>query len=228
MAELTEEIPKTLLEVGGRSLLTIQIEEFNKVGIKDISVVRGFAKDRVASANFSVIDNDLFSETKELYSLYLAREHIKENTVISYGDIIFKNYILNDLLNDMSDITLIVDADVDPVSNDKDFVCTNTPYSKKLYSSSVQFNKMSGDLKENEIHGEFIGLWKVTKNGTNIVKRALSELSERKDFKQLTMADLFNHISSSHAIAVKYIKGSWLDIDTIRDLQKAGDLFDKH
>jgi phosphoenolpyruvate phosphomutase len=228
MDELTVEIPKTMLKVGGRSLLTMQVDEFNKVGIKDICVVRGFAKDKVAAANFSVIDNDLFAETKELYSLYLAREQIKENTVISYGDIIFKNYILNDLLNDMSDITLIVDADVETVSNDKDFVSTNIPYSKKLYSSTVQFVKMSGALKAEEIHGEFIGLWKVTKNGSNIVKKALAELAERADFKQLTMADLFNHISISHPIAVKYIKGSWLDIDTIRDLQKAGDLFDQH
>ncbi|MES9739027.1 phosphoenolpyruvate mutase [Peribacillus frigoritolerans] len=228
MEELTEEIPKTLLEVGGRPLLSIQVDEFNKVGIKDISVVRGFAKDRVASANFSVIDNDLFSETKELYSLNLARDKIKENTVISYGDIIFKNYILNDLLNDMSDITVIVDADVESITNDRDFVSTTTPYSKKLYSSTVQFTKMSGDLKDKEIHGEFIGLWKVTKNGANIVKKGLADLSEREDFKQMTMADLFNHISLSHPIAVKYIKGSWLDIDTIKDLQKAGDLFDKH
>jgi phosphoenolpyruvate phosphomutase len=228
MDELTAEIPKTLLEVGGRSLLAMQIDEFNKVGIKDICVVRGFAKDKVIAANFSVIDNDLFAETKELYSLYLAKEKINENTVISYGDIIFKNYILNDLLNDLSDITLIVDADVETISHDKDFVSTNIPYSKKLYSSTVQFIKMSGDLKDEEIQGEFIGLWKVTKNGSNIVKKALEELSKREDFKQLTMADLFNHISSSHPIAVKYIKGSWLDIDTIRDLQKAGDLFDKH
>lgn len=228
MDELTAEIPKTLLEVGGKSLLATQIDEFNKVGIKDICVVRGFAKDKVSAANFSVIDNDLFAETKELYSLYLAKDKIKENTVISYGDIIFKNYILNDLLNDMNDITLIVDADVETISHDKDFVSTDIPYSKKLYSSTVRFIKMSGDLKEEEIHGEFIGLWKVTKNGSKIVKKALEELSKREDFKQLTMADLFNHISSSHPIAVKYIKGSWLDIDTIRDLQKAGDLFDKH
>lgn len=228
MEELTEEIPKTLLEIGGKSLLTTQVDEFNKLGIKDICVVRGYAKEKVSSANFSVIDNDLFAETQELYSLYLAREQIKENTVISYGDIIFKNYILNDLLNDISDITLIIDADVETNCKDKDFVATTIPYSKKLYSSTVKFVKMAGDLKPEEIHGEFIGLWKVTKNGSDIVKKALAELSKRAEFKQLTMADLFNHISTSHLIGVRYIKGSWLDIDTIRDLNKAGDLFDQH
>ncbi|MFC7687581.1 phosphoenolpyruvate mutase [Ureibacillus sp. GCM10028918] len=229
MEGLTEEIPKTLLEVGGKTLLLTQIHEFNKVGIKNISVVRGFAKEKVTSTSFSVIDNDLFAETKELYSLYLAKEQLKENTIISYGDIIFKNYILNDLLNDMSDITLIVDADVEnAAANDKDYVTTNIPYSKKLYSSTVQFVKMSGDLKGKEVHGEFIGLWRVNKNGAEVVKNALMELSDRKDFKQLTMADLFNHISKNHPIGVKYIKGSWLDIDTIIDLKQAGDMFDQH
>jgi phosphoenolpyruvate phosphomutase len=228
LQELTVQIPETLLEVGGRSLLTIQVDELNKVGVKDVCVVRGYAKDRVTAANFSVIDNDLYAETTELYSLYLAKERMTENTVISYGDIIFKNYILNDLLNDMSDITLIVDADVDATGKDKDLVCTTIPYSKKLYSSTVEFVKMSTDLSLEEVHGEFIGLWKVTKTGANMVRKSLLELSERPDFKQLTMADLFNYISSSHPIAVKYIKGSWLDIDTIHDLQKAGDLFDQH
>ncbi|WP_045519159.1 phosphoenolpyruvate mutase [Neobacillus niacini] len=223
--ELTAEIPKTLLEVGGKTLLNTQVDEFKKVGIKDICVVRGFGKEQVAGTNFSVIDNDLHYKTKELYSLYLAMDQIKENTIISYGDIIFKNYILNDLLNDMSDITLIVDADVQTISNDKDFVSTNIPYSKKLYSSTVEFIKMSGNMEVNEINGEFIGLWKVTKNGAGIVKRAIAELTERHDFKNLTLADLFNHISTNHPIAVKYIKGSWLDIDTIKDLQKAGELF---
>ncbi len=228
MEELTADIPKTLLEVGGRSLLTIQVDEFNKVGIKEICVVRGYAKDKVSAANFTVIDNDLFAETKELYSLYLAREQLQENTVISYGDIIFKNYILNDLLNDTNDITLIADADVETADRDKDFVAADIPYSKKLYSSTVQFVRMSKDLKADEIEGEFIGLWKVTRRGSDVVKHALAELSQRPDFKQLEMADLFNHISATHPIAVKYIKGSWLDIDTIRDLKKAGDLFDQH
>jgi len=227
MEELTAEIPKTLLEVGGKSILAMQVDEFNKVGIKQIAVVRGYAKNKVAAPGFSVIDNDLYAETKELYSLWLAREQIKENTVISYGDIIFKNYILNDLLNDMNDITVIVDADVEIGGRERDYVSTDIPYSRKLYSGSVRFVKMSVDLKPEEIHGEFIGLWKVTKTGAVIVKKALAELSERPDFKQLTLADLFNHIVAFHPIAVKYIKGSWLDIDTIRDLRKAGDWLDQ-
>ncbi len=220
--ELTGEVPKTLLKVDGKSLLSMQIDNFNRVGIKDICVVRGFAKNKIMLTNIETVDNDEHAQTRELYSLYLAREKIKENTVISFGDIIFKSYILNDLLNDINNITLIVDADFELKGRNKDYVSTRTPYSKRLFNDTVQFTKMSGRLKAEEINGEFIGLWKATQNGARVVKEALEQLAKRKNFKRMTLAHLFNYIS--YPIAVKYIKGSWIDVDTIFDLQKAGDV----
>jgi phosphoenolpyruvate phosphomutase len=79
--------------------------------------------------------------------------------------------------------------------------------------------EISSNLKE--IHGEFIGLWRVTKKGAELVKNTLEVLSQREDFKQLTVSDLLNEINRKHPVAVKFIKGSWLDIDTIVDLQRA-------
>lgn len=224
LSQLTSEIPKTLVKVNGKSLLALQIDNFHRVGIKDIHVVRGFAKDKIAEPNIHVIDNDNYRDTTELYSLYLARHEIRGNTVISYGDIIFQNYILNDFLNDQNDITLIVDADFEFEGNDKDFVSTKVPYSRKLYDKTVDFITMSSDLAAKEIQGEFIGLWKVNEKGAGIVRTALDDLSTNSAFKQLTMADLFNHIRETHRIVVKYIRGSWLDIDTVRDLQRSGDV----
>ena len=49
---------------------------------------------------------------------------------------------------------------------------------------------------------------------------SLNELSECKNFSDLTVIDLFNYISKKIDINVKYVKGSWLDINTILDLQK--------
>ncbi|HEX6223840.1 MAG TPA: phosphoenolpyruvate mutase, partial [Chryseolinea sp.] len=96
LGDLTKDTPKTLLEVNGKSLLNTQVEEFNQMGIKDVTVVRGFQKEKVKLNNITTVDNDEFASTKELYSLYLAKNHIKENTLISYGDIIFKRYVLHE------------------------------------------------------------------------------------------------------------------------------------
>lgn len=224
LKELTKDIPKVLLKVQGKTLLARTTDELNRMGIKDISVVRGYKKETIKAANIKTIDNDIYNETKELYSLYLANDELKENTVIVYGDIVFKSYILNDLLNDTNDITILVDVDFQMAPVFKDYVKTEHGYSKNLFQESVKFVKMSTSLPKEEIHGEFVGLWKVNKAGINAVKEAFDIMSKKPDFKQMRMADLFNEISKSHPIAVKYIRGSWLDIDDIVALQKAGDL----
>lgn len=223
--ELTEEIPKVLLKVHGKTLLSSQIQDFNQIGIKDISVVRGFAKDKVAANNIKTIDNDEFAETTELYSLYLAKDELKGNCVITYGDIYYKGYILNELLNDTNDITIIVDADAEKNGSYRDYVKVDQPYSRKLFSKSAALVRASNLLDEDSIDGEFIGLWKVNSRGAQIVKDTLDSLATTDHFKKLRMSDLFNEIvKQNHKVAVKYIKGSWLDIDSIVDLQKAGEM----
>ncbi|SDI47959.1 phosphoenolpyruvate mutase [Aneurinibacillus migulanus] len=222
--DLTSNIPKTLLKVNGKSILSTQIDDFNQLGIKDIVVVRGFGKEKINMANIKTVDNEKFQETTELYSLYLAKEYIDENTVINYGDIVFKRYVLNELLNDENPITLIVDADYEVDHHYHDYVKADMHYNKKLFNMSVQFEKMSTHLVDEEISGEFIGLWKVNKKGAKIVKETLEKLAEREDFLRLRMSDLFNEIAKMEPINIKYIKGSWLDIDSIYDLQVAGEM----
>ncbi|ASR48225.1 phosphoenolpyruvate mutase [Paenibacillus kribbensis] len=225
LGELTREIPKTLLKVSGKPILSMQVDDLNKVGIKDISVVRGFAKENVKLNNISTIDNDQFASTQELYSLYLAKDKIGDDTtVISYGDIIYKNYILNDLLNDTNDITIVVDADAEVSENSQDLVVTEKPYSKNLYSSAVKLVSVSKSSVEQQFNGEFIGLWKVSAQGADIVKTVLERLSKEKNFHTLTLTDLFNELVKIHSVAVRFIKGDWLDVDTIVDLQKAGEM----
>jgi phosphoenolpyruvate phosphomutase len=224
LGELTKETPKTLLEVNGKSLLATQVDEFNHMGIKDVTVVRGFKKEKVKLTNIKTIDNDDFIGTKELYSLYLAKDQIKENTIISYGDIIFKRYVLHELLNDQNNITLVVDADCKENGADKDFITASEKYDRTNYVGTSVFKKMDSSLPVEEISGEFIGLWKVNSVGAVLVVKALQELSKKSDFKSMTCSDLFNEIARENHIAVKYISGAWLDVDTLVDLQNAGRL----
>jgi phosphoenolpyruvate phosphomutase len=223
--DLTADIPKTLLKVNGKPILTTQIDEFNQVNIKDITVVRGFGKHHINHSNIVPVDNDLFAETNELYSLYLAKDKIRGNTIISYGDIVYRLHILNDLLDDKNDITLIADADFEYVDDQShDYIQASKPWSKGLFEQTVNFIQMGSDLKKEEINGEFIGLWKVSKTGAKWVQTSLEKLSLQDGFKLMTTTDLLNDIVKNHTVTVKYIKGSWIDVDTIADLYKATEI----
>lgn len=222
--QLTTEIPKALLPVNGKPILNHLLGTFNEVGIKDITVVRGYAKDKINYENIKFVDNNDYADTKEVYSLQLALENSSGETIISYGDILYKLYVLNDLLNSQADITIIVDADIEENDGYTDYVVTNEPYNKKKFEQHTRLEKMSTDLGVSNANGEFIGLWKVSKSGIKIVKDAIAKLSINQDIKNLRLSELFNFLVQNSEVNVRYISGSWTDIDNIIELQKAGEL----
>jgi phosphoenolpyruvate phosphomutase len=222
LGDLTQEMPRAMVEVKGKPILSSILEVFDHLGISDRTVVRGYAKDKITGVGFRTVDNPEYDETTELYSLYLARNEIRENTVISYGDIVFRSYILNDLLNDTNDITLMVDADAGRVGSYHDYVKASPRYSRHVFLNPVRLQEMGRQFTATDFAGEFIGLFKTSGNGAPIVRDYLNRLSQRPDFRKLRMKDLFNEIAKDHPIAVKYVRGGWLDINAIVDLQTRG------
>jgi phosphoenolpyruvate phosphomutase len=203
----TEKSEKSIIIVRSpdkQSLVKEQMDQFKAVGAKEIVTLE-------------------VEEDGELGSLYKAKDNIGKNTTFSYNDILYKTHILTELVEVGNDITIVVDADYEMDGKSKPFVKGKTPYSKLLYSKTVELVQMSARLDKQSIHGEFIGLWRVSDRGAVIVKDALEELAQREDFKQLGLADLFNYIQSFHPVAIKYIKGSWLDHETFTKIQKEGE-----
>jgi phosphoenolpyruvate phosphomutase len=218
--ELTKQIPKALLKVDGKPILYHQVDQFFQMGIRDITVVRGYAKEKISSHKFCTIDNDEYETTTELYSLYCAIDKINNSTIITYGDLIFKSYILNELVNDESDITIIVDADWGRGEGYHEYVKTDVPFSRKLFFKNVNLERIGSSMHTKDINGEFVGIFKVSGKGGEVLRAQLESMVNRKDFRTLRMKDLFADIIREYPIAVKFIRGNWLDINTIVDLQK--------
>jgi phosphoenolpyruvate phosphomutase len=185
-------------------LLNDQIHLLKTAGMKDIVQVK---------------ENDC----GEVYSLYSVKDKIAENTIISSSDIIYKAHVLDELMEEKQEITIVVDCHYEPADQSKTLVTAKLPYSKMLYGKTVDLVTMSKKLDDDEIHGEFMGLWKVSGKGATILKEALEELSQRTDFNELTLENLFNYVQNHHPIAVKYISGSWLNMETYKKLHKAGE-----
>lgn len=222
---LTEQLPKTLLSVNNKSIFDSQVELLNEAGIKDLIAVRGFGKEQFKQSNITFVDNDQFSETKELYSLNLALDKVKDSVIISYGDILFKPFILNELLTSTEDITIIVDSDTEYVAEEyKDYITATEKYNKKKFNQEVYLNNISSNIDPTEIDGEFIGLCKFTTVGIMQLKTAIKELSQSKPLETLRFSEALSYLAQNHQIAIKYIRGSWIDVDSIIELQKAGDI----
>jgi phosphoenolpyruvate phosphomutase len=225
LRELTRERPKTMVTVGGRPLLHRLVEQFRKENIKDVVVIRGFGKDQVDAPGVTFVDNDQYDHTGELYTLDKAYDQLHGELVVAYGDILFRNYILHNLLNVEDDIAVVVDTAwrQRPSFNGlEDFVRTSQPYSLKYGEADVFLREMNPGLDEGQIDGEWIGLCKTTAKGCDMVRAAIDELRQREEFPRLQMYDLFNHlVQSGRQVRVIYIVGHWLDVDNLDDLAEA-------
>jgi phosphoenolpyruvate phosphomutase len=225
LGDLTARKPKAMVKVGGQPLLHRQVGLFRNAGIRDILVVRGYGKNEVEVPDVNFVDNDAFAETGELYSLFQAAGALKGELVISFGDILFKQYILNTLLTEEGDIVLVVDAAwKDRAGTDacRDFVAATRPYSIKYDESEVFLAGLSPDLPAPKTDGEWIGLIRCSSKGSEMLAEALARLSTRSDFKKLRFDALFEHLLGKGVrIKVHYITGHWLDVDRLEDLAQA-------
>jgi phosphoenolpyruvate phosphomutase len=223
LAELTDEIPKAMLPIQGKPLLEHQVAAFNANGVKDLTVVRGYRGETIRLSGADFIDNEQYADTKEVYSLWLAKGRIKDSTIICFGDILFKKYICTELLEDQREICLVVDATRKPdpeAGGYLDLVFCDQPFS--YFQREARLTKMGQHQAGERLDGEWIGMFKVQGEGGAILSQVLAELSEQKGFESLRMADLFNHlVENGQEVGVLYVQGHWLDLDDLQDFSEA-------
>lgn len=225
LKELTEDRPKVLIDINGKPLIEQSINNFYAHDIKDIAIVTGYKKEAFKFPNIKYINNENFESTSELASLFLASKQIADNTIISYGDILYRKYILSRLLEEKGDITIVVDATINNRTADYkgDFVLCSRNHSTNYNEAPAELQGIKfGTASENkDASGEWIGLVKTNKVGSEVLSKALTELSTTPDFNKLKLPDLMNHLLSKKVkINVMYIDGHWMDVDSYADVSK--------
>jgi phosphoenolpyruvate phosphomutase len=225
MGDVTSGIPKTMVSIGGAPLLHKLVAQFRASGIRQIVVIRGYAAEKVHAPDVEFVENDEFEGTGELLSLSKALKHLEGEVVLSFGDILFRRYILLNLLAEEHDIAVAVDAAWERRQGAPgyiDYVTATRPYALRYDEADAFLTAIGPRLDRASIHGEWIGLMKMTARGSAQVKTALEELTRRADFRKLRFDDLFKHLlERQHRVQVLYITGHWLDVDDLDDLSRA-------
>jgi phosphoenolpyruvate phosphomutase len=225
MGELTTDKPKAMIEVGGRPVLLRLVDDLNSLGLKNVTVVRGYMKEAVQGTNFSVIDNDRSETTKDLYSLYLARQCLNGGSIVVYGDTLFRKYLLSEALAATGDITVVVDADLTPGQRRRDLALCTKACAKDFFNASVQLRSMATGSNIAGFHGEWAGVLSMNGTGAKQVAAMLDTMAARPDFLSLTLIDLINELAAAHTVSIIYTRGGWIDIDEAKDLEKAGGFY---
>lgn len=233
MGNLTKMIPKPLIDVNGISILDRQIRLLQKFGINEIIVIRG-PHPETYKLNAQYVDDVEFQKHDQLGSLIVARKNIHDDTLIIFGDILFDESVLMRVLENENDITIAVDMNWEKYESrhenpieEADKVAISDGRIKRI------FKDMKGIDESSEI-GEFIGLMKLTKKGSdsfNLVydKLKISENEKFHDapsFEKAKLVDFLQEIIE-HDIKIEptIVNGKWCEIDTLEDLELAKKIF---
>jgi phosphoenolpyruvate phosphomutase len=225
LGELTHDQPKCMIDVRGQSLLARLVGLLSDSGIRSITAVRGYHKEAIALTGVATVDNDRFAETGEVYSLACARQQLDGETIVVYGDILFRRYILDGLLAADGDIVVAVDALgalAGTRTTPRDLVAAERSFSGNyLDDAPVHLRAVAQDLPAAERCGEWIGLARFTVQGAAWLREELDLIEAEGKLDGADMPMLITRLAAKHPVLVHYITGHWLDVDTLEDLSNA-------
>ena len=239
----TEDVPKCMVQVGARPILGWIWHAFRAAGIEELIVIRGYRGDvletfaRALVPQVRFVDNTEWQSNNVLLSLACARPFLDRPCLISYSDIMFTPAVAQAAAASDAEIALVIDREFRAIYHGR----TQHPLEEGEVSDLMPDGSVARvgkrALPPSEAVGEFIGLTKLGERGAATVARALDGLARHYDgrdhepfqraasYRNAYLTDLWQDlIDRGIRLDPVLIAGSWREIDTEQDLDRARQL----
>ncbi|SVD33669.1 uncharacterized protein METZ01_LOCUS386523, partial [marine metagenome] len=227
----TSDKPKCMLKFGGMTLLERQIEAYRSCGITNISIVRGYQKDKINYPDCNYYENDEYENNNILHSLFFAKEAIKGHVICAYSDILFESGVVARPLESSHDIAIVVDIDWRDYYLDRRDHPLNEAETV-IFNADNQVETIGKILADkDDVHGEFIGMLRLSPRGSEIFcnhfERAKSlyagkPFQRAKVFEKAYLTDMIQElVDLGVPVHTIIIERGWKEIDTVEDYEKA-------
>ena len=235
LGKLTKDLPKSLIKINGKSIIERQILLLRKNNIDDIIIVTGYKKEKFTFKNIDCIYNPNFLNCEQAGSLMTARSKFDDEILIMFGDILFDEIILQQILDSKGDIVIAVDKDWEKSYEERH----DNPKSKadKVLIKDgkvIQISAKNIEVNNDNDVGELLGLIKLSMKGSKILIEQYEKLEnshtgkfhDAVSLKKAKFVDMLQELLSLGTIITPVsIKGKWCEIDTKHDLEIAKKMF---
>ena len=232
LGNLTKELPKSLVDINGKSIIKRQIETFRNNGIKDIIVIVGPNKDKFQLNDVEYVIDKNFHEHDQLGSLMTANKHFQNDVVISFGDVIVDNNIMKQIVESTYDIGLAID-----LKWEKNYENRTQHTKSEADLALIKSNKLTKIKKnlnfiENYQLGEFLGIMKLSDIGSKKFLDIFEKLNSSHEgkfhdapsFQKAYLTDILDElIQTNEVVNPIFVDGNWCEIDTTEDLERASE-----
>jgi choline kinase len=223
---LTDNCPKSLLKVGGHTILEMMISHIRDCGITDVVIVLGYLQEQIkdyVSQNFPelnthFITNDQYATTNTGFSLMLARDLVAGSSFIKFdADVVFDKTILRQLISCDHDNALCIDKNIQ----------LDAEEIKVIIRENNRVVKASKMVNPKEAIGESIGIEKICAD-TAIqlfaeLEIMMQDTQNHQEYYEAAYERLIEKDVPFYALNISGLK--WIEIDTQEDFVSAKKIF---
>jgi choline kinase len=230
---LTDDIPKCMVPLAGRTVLDWQIETMRRCGIDDIVVVKGYKAEKITRTDVRYYVNERHAVTNMVISLWCASEELCGDIIVSYGDILYNDDILRRVMASGDDISVVVDTDWeeywkmrfdDPL---KDAEALNISEDGRIHVIGQKAHMLS------DVHAGYVGLIRFNANGICSFKKSFMNAKNvsaaggkpwgmPRQFDNAFITDMLQGlIHEGQCVMALKIAGGWIEIDSLDDIRVA-------
>ena len=236
---LTDDRPKCLVEVNGRSIIERQLDTMRACGVKDedITIVCGYCSDvlkkKFEDTNIHFLVNEQYDTTNMVCSLMCARALMEseEDIIISYGDIIYGADVFQKILEAKDDMSVIVDDGwyeywsercENPLDDAETLMFDQDNYLTEIGQKTIELDR---------VQSQYIGLMRFKGEGLKEMLSLSAEAERRsnngealwrttRNYAKMYMTDLLQGlIDEGHKLRAVHIQRGWFEIDDCEDLK---------
>lgn len=220
MKDLTDQKPKCLVELRGKTLLEWQLQALREAGVNEIAVVTGYRRELLAAYGLTEFHNPRWAETNMVTSLTSADEWLKnEPCIVSYSDIFYEASAVKSLMEVGYPLAVTYDPGWlklwqkrfdDPLVDAETF---------KLNHDNTLTEIGQKPKSVDEVQGQYMGLLRFTPEGWGEVCRIRESLTPVERDRMHMTGTLQKVIQAGHVAihAIPY-ELPWGEVDSADDL----------
>ena len=217
----TEVAPKWLVRVGQDPILFYQLKSLEKVGVTNITIVTGYYANKIKAytaesfphLKINFVNNPQYAETDDMYSLYLAKEEWRENSIHINSDVLFHPALLTKLIS----------------SNNSSICVQKRTCGEEEMKACVlddgRVSKLSKEVAPASAIGESMGLYLLYKNFSDELLKAIESLIRSNRFKENRSAAINAILSNGIPLySIDVTEYPAVEIDFPEDLEYANEV----
>lgn len=220
MKSLTDERPKCMVELRGRTLLDWQLEALRSAGIREIAIVTGYKRERLADQGLIEFHNPRWAQTNMVSSLACAEAWLEDSPcIVSYSDIFYSPTAVQSLIASEASLAVTYDPDWlalwtqrfgDPLLDAETF---------RLTSAGTLAEIGNKPKSVDDVQGQYMGLLRFTPQGwAEIVRLRAASTPQQRD--NVHMTNTLQQVIEAGRVPIHALAytGEWGEVDSSEDL----------